>query len=151
MNKKIPMYAIITVIVVAILIVIIGFRDHLIGATVPAPVSQAEINSTGTCSNQSAGSPNESIITCHTGERFGGFKLLKVNGLSVQILIYDDCAACMHDSTNGNQFIEVMNVSLGQHFGSSCEGIYPSELLSVNTINESATFGSNMSKEMICA
>ncbi|MDE1871411.1 MAG: hypothetical protein KGI06_04200 [Candidatus Micrarchaeota archaeon] len=124
----------------------------LIALVVPFEQQQAirsETQSTGTCSmlNESA---SKTIITCRVGERIGGFKLLKVGMLSAQILVYDDCGACVHTSSNENQFLKVIDINVYQRFGSPCWGIYPTELLSTDVINGSATFESNMSGEMYC-
>ncbi len=147
----------ILLIICAIIIAVIAIAVIAFYSTTPkvATITSSELNSTGNCTivnTQVKLANNESTISCNVGERFEGFKLLKVNPTSIQILIYDDCGACMHNATNGNQFVEIMNVNVFQSFGSPCEGIPPTQLVMVNIKNNVSTaiFHSNISGTMYC-
>jgi hypothetical protein len=113
-------------------------------------IRQSEINATGACIPTNT-SVNSTTILCTIGERFEGFKLLSVSPSSIEILVYDDCGACMHDSTNGNQFVELINVTTGQTFGGPCMDIPQSELVSTNENNGDAMIRYNSSESnQIC-
>lgn len=111
---------------------------------------QYQHNSSDQCS-VSALSPSASIVTCANGQTFQGFKLIAAGNTYAQVLIYDDCSACMHTQYNSNQYIKVVNVTIGEKFGGACEGFYPSMLVSTSIQTGIAVFYTNTSqKAMIC-
>lgn len=137
------------IIVVVAIITVLAYAFY--STTSITTVTSSELNSTGNCTIVNTQSKPENTILCNNGESFDGFKLLKVNAFSVQLLVYNDCPPCMHDSTNSNSFVKIINVGVSQNFGGGCGGIYyPSVLMATSVKNETATFKSNMSGTTIC-
>lgn len=130
MDQKVAIVIFIIVVIIALIVITYEIENHYL------------LEATGSCSLVTNHSTNSTII-CYVGERFEGFKLLKVNSNSTQILIYNTC-----HGPEPTQCIKIINVNIDQSFGGACNNIQNSTLLLTNTISESAVYYINKSAQI---
>ncbi len=157
--KKLQIIPIIILIVIAI--ALIAGIPHIISSnktynhgqniTITSTIipNSTFLTPTGPCS-LSTNSQSNNTLTCAAGQNFTGFKVLAIKSSTIQILIYDNCGTCSHTTSNMDQFLSTMNISIGESFGSPCQGIYPSKLIGINTTKLLAIIRFNMSNVLTC-